>query len=355
MNKNIIKKIMILCMVCLFLTGCSKVPELLEPVGAIPNSAIVEKGEIYNIAYYDSAVVQEIEEIKASSDCIVKTLNIALGSHVNEGDILVTLDGGAVSEAASSLDEQIENFSKEAGFSNSLMEAEISILESKLSKAKNAGNTEETSDLQEQLINLQNQLAINKVEQSKKIADMQSQRLSGGVSDTEIKAPCSGTVAYLNIGSIGSTVSANTMIIGIAKDNSYHLKGDVVSEDLQTASHELYALINGKKYELTYRPYSPAEVSYLVSNNYPIYTHFYFNVDETIQAGMYAAIVRVWDYKADVLTIPDNALYTDEKGYYVYVIDGEEKERRDVTIGIVSDVAAEVVEGLEEGEEVYVK
>lgn len=355
MRKNIMKKAILLSMVSLLFTGCSKVPELLEPVGAIPNSAIVEKGEIYNIEYYNSSVIQEVEEIKSTSDCIVKTLNISLGSHVNEGDVLLVLDGGAMSVASSNLDEQIAQFNKEAGFSNSLLEAEIKVLEAKINKAKNAGNTAEADSLTEELTKAQNNLSVNKVEQAQQLANMEAQRLSGGVSDTEIKAPCSGTIAYLNTGSIGSTIEANTMIIGIAKDNTYQLKGDLIAENLQTEAHELYALINGNKYELTYAPYSAAEASFLVSNNYPLYSFFYFNADENIQAGMYAAIVRVWNYKADVLTIPDNALYSDENGYYVYVINGEEKERRNITVGIVSDVAAEVLDGLEEGEEVYVK
>lgn len=355
MKKNVMKKIILLTMSCLLFAGCSKTPELLEPVGAIPNSAVAEKGEIYNIEYYNSAVIQEIEEIKASADCIVKSLNVTLGSHVNQGDVLVTLDGSAMTSASSDLNTQIEQFNKESQFANSLLEAEIKVMQAQLDKAKSTGDSSEMESLTDDIAKAESELAVNKVEQAKQLANMEAQRLSGGSSDSEIKASCSGTIAYLNIGNIGSTIEANTMIIGIAKDNSYKLKGDLVGEDLQNNADELYALINGKRYNLTNAPYSAAEASFLVSNNYPLYSFFYFDADENIQTGMYAAVVRVWDHKTDVLTIPDNALYSDEKGYYVYVIKGEEKERRDVSVGIISDVAAEILSGLEEGEEVYVK
>lgn len=355
MKKNSIKKAILLGICGLLFTGCSKVPKLLEPVGAIPNSALVEKGEIYNIEYYNSAVVQDIQEVKSVSDSIVKTVNISLGSHVNEGDVMLTMDGSAVNQASLSLDDEIAQTKKEFEFANSLLEAEISVLQAQLNKAKAEGNSELSDSLNSDITEAQNELSVNKVSQAQQLANMEAQRLSGGTADMEIKAPCSGTIAYLNVGSIGSTIEANTMIIGIAKDNSFKLKGDLIAEELQNASNELYALINGNKYELTNAPYSAAEASFLVSNNYPLYSFFYFNADETIQAGMYAAVVRVWDYKTDVLTIPDNALYSDENGYYVYVIKDEEKERRDVNIGIISDVAAEVLDGLEEGEEVYVK
>lgn len=355
MKKNIINKVMILGICGLLFTGCSKVPELLEPVGAIPNSATVERGEIYNIEYYNSAVVQDIEEVKVASDCIVKTVNVSLGTHVEAGDVLLTMDGSAIGAASGNLDEKIAQVKEEFSFANSILEAEIKVLNAQLAKAKANGNADEVESLNADLTSAQNELSVNKVTQAQQLANMEAQRLSGGTTDLEITAPCSGTIAYLDTGSIGSTIEANSMIAGIAKDNTYKLKGDLIAEDLQNAADELYALINGQRYELTNAPYSAAEASFLVSNNYPLYSFFYFNADEAIEPGMYAAVVRVWDYKTDVLTIPDNALYSDESGYYVYVINGDEKERREVSIGIISDVAAEVLEGLEEGEEVYVK
>lgn len=353
------KRIALILGACLLFTGCSKVPELLEPVGAIPNNAIVERGEIYNIEYYNSAVVEEVKEIKTASDCIVKSIDVSLGSEVKSGDVLITLDGDAMSDASSSLDAQIAQFNKEVDFANRLLEADIALYTAQLKNAQAGGDADEIAKAQETLTKAQTELNTNKVEQAQQIANMEAQRMAGGFSDGSIVAPCDGTVCYLNVGAIGSSIDANTMIVGIAVKNSLMLKGDWIDEEKQAAAHELYALIGGKKYNITYKAYSSAEVSYLVSNNYPLYTHFYFDADEKISAGMYAAIVRVWDYKEDVLKIPDNALYTDEDGTYVYVIKGEgdeeEKERREVTVGIVTDTSAEIIEGLQEGEKVYVK
>lgn len=353
------KRIAVVLGACLLFTGCSKVPELLEPVGAIPNSATVERGTIYNIECYNSSVVEEVQEIKTSSDCIVKSVEVSLGSEVKSGDVLITLDGDAMSSASSTLDGQIEQFKKEADFGNRLLEADIALYTAQLKVAQASGDADEISRAQRNLSQAQTELNTNKVEQAQQIANMEAERLAGGISGGSVTAPCAGTICYLNVGAIGSSINANTMIIGIAQKDSFLLKGDLIAEELQENSHELYALIGGKRYNITYKAYSPAEVSFLVSNNYPLYTHFYFDGDESISSGMYAAIVRVWDYKEDVLKIPDNALYTDEEGYYVYVIKGEgeeeERERRDVAVGILTDTTAEITEGLEEGEVVYVK
>ncbi len=353
------KRIMVVFGACLLLTGCSKVPELLEPVGAIPNNAIVERGTIYNIEYYNSSVVEEVNEIKTSSDCIVKSVEVSLGSEVKSGDVLITLDGDAMSSSSSSLDEQIAQFKKEADFGNRLLETDIALYTAQVKAAQASGDADALAKAQIALTEAQTKLNTEKVEQAKQIANLEAERLAGGISGGSVTAPCDGTVCYLNVGTIGSSIKANTMIIGIAQKDSFMLKGDLIAEEMQENSNELYALIGGKRYNITYKAYSPAEVSFLVSNNYPLYTYFYFDKDETISSGMYAAIVRVWDYKEDVLKIPDNALYTDENGYYVYVIKGEgdeeERERRDVAVGILTDTTAEITEGLKEGEKVYVK
>ncbi len=347
------KRAVIFMSACLLLAGCSKTPELLEPVGAVPNSAVVERGEIYNIEHYDSAVVENIQEIRISSDCIVKSVEVSLGSEVKAGDVLLTLDGEAMSDASNALDQQIEQFKKESDFSNRLLEVEIELLTAQVKKAQAGGV--EFSETQENLTKKQNDLNINKVEQAQQLANMEAERLAGGFAGGTLTAPCDGTIAYLNVGAIGGTLEANTMIVGIAEKNTFMLKGPAIPDEAMNNAHEFYALIGGKKYAVTNKAYSAAEISYLISNDYPLYSSFFIEADENISVGMYAAIIRVWDYKENVLKIPDNALYSDDNGYYVYVIKDDKKERRDISVGIVTDVAAEILEGLEEGEEVYVK
>lgn len=341
--------------VCLLLTGCSKTPELLDPVGAIPNSAVAELGEVYCVEYYNSAVVQDVKEIKTASDSIVKSIDVTLGEEVKAGQTLISLDGGAMSSASASIDTMISEFQKEADYTNRLLEADIKIFEGELKVAQATGDSKKISRAQENLTDAQTELNVGKVEQAKQLANLEAQRLAGGATDGAIVAPCDGTVCYMNVGAIGSTLKANTMIIGIAQKDSLLLKGELISQNLQNEAKELYALIGGKRYNITLRDYSPAEESFLVSNNYPLYSHFLIDADENVKVGMSAAIVRVWNYEENVLRIPDNALYLDDSGYYVYVIKGEEKERRDVTVGVISDVAVEITAGLKEGEEVYVK
>ena len=56
-----------------------------------------------------------------------------------------------------------------------------------------------------------------------------------------------------------------------------------------------------------------------------------------------------------MLTVPVNALYRDETGQYVYRMEDGKRVRCEVEVGMTSDVKAEILEGLQEGDEVYVK
>ena len=75
-----------------------------------------------------------------------------------------------------------------------------------------------------------------------------------------------------------------------------------------------------------------------------------------VQAGDYAALIFVNSYQADALLIPANAVLADAAGKYVYVVGKNgERVRRDVKLRVpVGAIDAQVLEGLEEGERIYV-
>ena len=77
---------------------------------------------------------------------------------------------------------------------------------------------------------------------------------------------------------------------------------------------------------------------------------------EEVSIGDYAAVIIVADKKENVLTVPVNSVYTDKDGRFVYVItEGDKKERREVVTGLSDGARIEVIEGVTEGECVYVE
>ena len=77
------------------------------------------------------------------------------------------------------------------------------------------------------------------------------------------------------------------------------------------------------------------------------------NPDENLYVGVSAKVYIFVGKSEDTLAIPYEALNTDVKGDYVYVVDKDNIiQRKDVKIGIFSDEYYEITEGLEEGDKV---
>jgi len=84
-------------------------------------------------------------------------------------------------------------------------------------------------------------------------------------------------------------------------------------------------------------------------------TYFMLEDTATVKAGQHVVLKLLDDYKQDVLVVPVNAIYRDERGDYVYRVADGQRTRQDVTVGITTDLEAEILEGLEEGAIVYVQ
>jgi hypothetical protein len=76
------------------------------------------------------------------------------------------------------------------------------------------------------------------------------------------------------------------------------------------------------------------------------------NIDPRVQPGMTANITIPVASAEDVLAVPLSAVFTEMDGRYVYVREGELFARRTVQIGLSDYFNAEVVSGLQAGEEV---
>ena len=74
-----------------------------------------------------------------------------------------------------------------------------------------------------------------------------------------------------------------------------------------------------------------------------------------IEAGQYAAICIWNDYVPDALLVPSGAVLKKADGKYVYVDQNGSRVERMVKTGKSTDGLVQILEGLEEGEVVYVK
>lgn len=352
------KKKLVMCIsLCIFLTGCSsgKAPELLEPVGEQTDCAKVIRGEMYSVESYDSALTSKTVTVKMPSDGVVKNINVQIADKVNAGDILITLDGDSVSNQIHTIDDEIVKKRADQEYMNELAEYDIQIAELELKKIRqNSESSEDKNRKEGELKKLKRKLQEEKVNQEKELAELQLGKTSGAAGG-EVTAPAGGTVVYLNPGEAGSVVPAGTIVALIAADGSMQLTGTYIEEAKVSQAHRIYARIGSKEYKVTNVPYDPMELAQRIAFKQKLYSTFYVEDAPELKLGMYASIVVISNYIEDALKIPDNALYSDVDGYYVYRMEHGEFVRRDVKTGQKTDTMVQIIEGLEEGDEVYVK
>lgn len=344
---------------CLVLAGCTeeKVPKLLEPVGETTDSAIVSRGEMYNISSYDSAVTSEYKEIKLSSDAIIKYANVQMGDTVTAGQTIMTLDTESSGKQDADIDTRIARLETENAYLNEIEGYDIQILEYELKMMEETdGSNTDIHKKKGEINEKKSKLEKKKVEQQKEIAQLQLSKTEGTAGlENDVISPWDGTVVYMDTGNGTEALEAGKVVAVIARADSKILFGDYIDVAEVENAEKIYARIDGKEYDVTNVPYSSYELNQRLFLKLPLYTTFYIEDAPEITYGMYASIVVISDYKEDALQIPENALLSDEEGYYVYKKEGEEYVRCLVRTGHMTDTAVEIVDGLKEGDEVYVK
>jgi len=350
------KMIVILALVSVFLTACgNKAPELLTPVGESEDTAIVKIDEMYDIETYESTVTAEYENVKIGADGVVGNVNVKVGDKVKKGQVLITMNSEGVQKQVESVDEQIEKVQIENEYMNDLAEYDVRMAELEYKLAKESGDSKKVSEKERSLKAAQSNMASQKIEQEKNLAQLQLDKLEGDATQGDVVATYDGTIVYMQNCNFGDTIAAGTVVAVIAKDYSMKLFGEYIEKSVLAEADEVYGVINEKEYTVTNVPYDQFELASRTFWDLPLYSRFYFESDDAIENGMFGTIVVKSNYVEKALQIPSNALFQDNTGYYVYLKKKDKFERVDVKIGVKTKTAIEITEGLKEGDEVYVK
>ncbi len=174
--------------------------------------------------------------------------------------------------------------------------------------------------------------------------------------DPTIRAEQDGILSDLMLADKTVTAENSPMYTLISTD-SYDLKAEIDELDIagvkagQTAQIVFDAL-DEQTFEGTVRKVSA------LGNNVNGVTTYTVTIElpgtEELKTSMSATATIVTDHRDDVLLIPVDAIQTNDGQKYVTVVNGEETEDVNVTLGLVNNTMAEVTEGLTEGQTVVV-
>ena len=362
MKKTSVILALVLTLGCL--TGCHSssmtAPELLEPVGVRMDTAEVQYGDIYTARVYGGEVIPYVEDLCFENDGVLGEVLVRIGDMVEEGQPLIRLDYEDLQEELDTLTAQLAYDEQIAAWNDRKAEIKVEIarlelkgleedplVENKTLKAKQL-EIEQLETDRRQAYEL-SQIALDK--QREALAALREEFVG-----VELTAPCAGRVVYITQEHAGTKITSFATVASIADESRLSIVSEPLSNSVLNGADQIYAEVLGNRYEITHVPMDQEEYLQRILSGDELYSEFAVdNIDGTLQSGQYAAVTVIDNYQENVLVVPSNALYRDELGRYVYrIVDGE-RVRQDVTVGIVTDIEAEILEGLKEGDVIYVK
>ncbi|MBP3616560.1 MAG: efflux RND transporter periplasmic adaptor subunit [Lachnospiraceae bacterium] len=321
--------------VCLTACGTTeamqKEIELLAPVDAVVDMETVMYRDLYTMTTKDAELAPYTEELTFEASGTVSKLYVKLGSVVKKGELLAELEEeGVRSKASSALDQYLrekKNYVDTVKAVNKKLAGKLSAEEREWQELILA-QAEELWQMQEPVL-------WNAWEEARE-----------KLGKNTITAPFDGVVTAC-IGQ-NATVAAGQPAIALADTERVCITmGSYLPLSEIQNQERVYGIVNGKETELIYLDDLMEEES----------TYTYFGADDFngAQIGDFVLICMVGNYHENVLSIPENAVYRDSNGTYVYLVEDGIRTKRDVILGYDDNVYVEIVEGLKEGDRVYVK
>jgi len=359
------QKLIGLLVLLLCLSGCGTaepekpVPELLEPVGVKLSTVPVQVGDLVDADVYEGAVVPHVEELQFTVDGTLEEVHVLLGEVVQAGEVLMTLSEDRIYEQIETLEQEAYRISALGDLTDRQKQSKIDIAKAELERLrKSFGSKEDIQkkelEVQQLELDLRQAQELRQLELNAKYSAAEAQRSKLGYS--ELTAPFSGRVVYVGPSRPGTSVLGYTTVICLADDSRPHISTAYISEGIVKSAEQIYARILDRDYMLTYMPYDNSEYITKTLAGETVETRFTADAEpEEIECGQFAAVVVVHREKKQVPYIPVNAVHSGTGGKYVYLMEDGQRVIRNVTLGIVTDAKAEILEGLEEGDLVYVR
>lgn len=373
---------LILVLIMTFLSGCGEKNQdasassitLLEPVSAAASYEEVACRNLYKVKVYSSFVFPEVQEYSFSEGVKFSEYAAYPGETVKKGTILAYSDTTGLEkqiedmeEAIAKMEEEFNEYKKTTQEAINKPKGEIANLKSIVEAYIKAEPSAESPDHQQwerEYLGFEGQYRILahstdtlqvQLEQKTQLYELDHARnvelltaMKKQLKKGSISADFKGEVmAIAQIGA-GSGVQAEAPVIAVGDRDKKILKCQYINQSVITKAQEVYALINGVRYEVTYQAVETEVYNELKAQGETIYTSFILEgAGQEVQTGDFAVIVVTEKRCEEALSVAKEALHKDESGYYVYILNGSESIYTPVKIGMSDGVYTQILSGLE--------
>ena len=195
----------------------------------------------------------------------------------------------------------------------------------------------------------------NLAQKNKQLAEYREQQ-----EDYRLYAPCNGEVVWLSqtadaLADTGSRISSDSIVVILSVAGTSCLQTNRVDMLLMNKCDRMYAIANGKEYDIEALENDSQIDKLRVMEGKPLLTRFRLVTEDSTTCAGTALICLQYNTARDVLTVPVSCVFRDDAGHYVYRMDDNEREKVYVEIGMEGATRVEIVSGLEEGDLVYAK
>ena len=284
-------------------------------------------------------------------------------------DLQENTDGGEESrtdESASEESSSAENSSESSETIDSDSASEETSQESSSEESSELGEESSTAppvpgitqyDVEQSRIKMrQAELAYTQKQEEyqRKVSQKQEQRqmLLDKVGEDTLKAPCEGRIVSV-LWNEGDRVNEYKTVMILANENVMQLRGEKYSNSSLKRYTKMDVVINNQTYEVAYIPYDEEYYYQAALNKVVLPSRFSFKTETEACFGESGTVHVYKEYSEDTLVLPKACVQSDEMGYFVYKAEQGQRVKTYITIGITTATHTEVVDGLQEGDEIY--
>ena len=314
-----------------------------EGRGQIPTVSVVVPGrsQVARVVTASGALAARRDQPVgvAGEGGLVRAVLVDAGSWVSQGQVLATIDRSVQSQQAAQLAASVQAARADAALAQNEYERSQALVGRGFVSKADLDRKKAARDAAAARVN---------------VAQAQLNATRAQIGRLDIRAPTSGLVLARNI-EVGQVVSPGSgALFRLAKGGEMEMKAQLSQQDLAFVKAGMTASVTpiGSDRSFSGSVWQVAPVIDPTSRQGEV--RIAIPYDPAIRPGGFAeAKISAGGTTAPLL--PQSAVLSDEKGNYVYIINGKnEVERRAIEIGTVSDEGVTIIEGLS-GQEAVVQ
>jgi len=328
-------------------------PPLHAPVAAQVDTALVTRGVVQTFDILHGVTRAQTEAVRAEfGSGRLGAIYAWPGDSVGQGQLIARLDTSLIENQIENLEASIQRSRASHRLQSEEMALRIEIMEASL--CDNPASRERIEWLRLDLDHLQRRHNLDMAE-----AEVALRNLRADLGNMEIHAPFDGEIVFVI--DIGTWVNTNDPIVYIARPDEVFIEyvGMTMDTPWLRRGVRVQGIVDGvAKYDLELIPTTIEEQIYYGHRGLALPIRF------EIIPGSYAIppageLVFIHFYTAwvdDVLRIPSNALFAGAMNEpFVYRFEEGRQVHVDVAVGIATETYTEILDGLDEGDEVFVR